>query len=853
MFNNIYAQSDDTEGFWNELEVNYGSISENHNLASGSDIRYIISKLNEKEADELACLINNKESLDADIDSKEYLIKQDINDIIFINAFVKRKKQSIDEFYQYKYNNADNIFLSSPLVETYHIYCDNREDLFQIKTLYEWNSKGTGYELKSDKKLSDWSSVDNLLTTEESEDEFTEYLYDKSKDNKKYKIVAYCRMDENNIIFMLYKLHKDSQQPDFDRSKRVKDIEKILFKIGKDNGTIHIKSKSNIDMLNIKKYFEEKLKCDFQILEEDVFNDYKEEEFKGIFSSLDIKKNPLLSKFQIDKIVFSESLLDKSPEMTLSLNKKDIWPAVVSAVNSHVISIESLSTIRTLNINYNNISRNIRSFRTEDGSIIFKLDDKALDKAVKEEIYNKFYLYFGIPLNRKINDKLNGGQANAVDLILRVSDKEKVSDINKSILESLEKNKIIECKKKKKYICSNEGCCEEISIPIEEFTKCPVCGEDSYTEREECETNIDKKEIIKIIKNIVKDGLKIDEVKESKIKIKNKELYFYRFEYNKIRYQIFITNSIINKNILKEIEKQLIPTIIIYYGIDNDSIKSILPNTMEAIQFGILYVNKDNSELVNKYLTDIINNLNHRRQVHVVSAATYANENLRTILNKEPNEIEGKYTDKDLENDTAAILKDLFYNSSKWGHENTGEAIPEGVIAIQYVEVDGVEFKEKKYAFSYDCKLTKKNEGYDLSKSEQRKARDYVTDINKTPQIKSFCSNKQLSGHLFIGNRFKESQIENMIKDFYEELPGTYTTKPVFIEIDSLLALHDWYRKNFENIKLNMSQFYEYLYKVLTNDNNRVTKKELEELYENVEAFFKSNLDIDKIKTNITK
>lgn len=851
MFNNLYSKSKDKEDIWNELEINCGSLTENNILSKGKDIEYIISKLEKEEISELAHLINNKKELEKETDCKDFLIQQDAKDIIFINAFVKRKKQAIDEFYSHKYNDADETYISGPLVKSYHIYTDKHEDLFQIKTLYEWNSKGTGFELKSNEKIKNWSIIDNILKDEKFEKEFTDYLYEKSKDNKKYKIAAYCQIDEKNIIFMIYKLHRDSQQVDFDKSKRVKDIEKILFKIEKDKELIHIKSKFKIDMLHIKSYFEDKLKCEFEMFEDEIYTEYDAENFKNTFCSLEIKNNPKLVNFQIDKIVFSESLLDKSPEIALSLPKKDIWPAVVSAVNSNIICIESLSSIKSLNINYNDSSRNIRSFSTEDGSVVFKLDDKSLDNNIKQEISDRFNTYFGIPLNRKINDKLNRGKANMVDLILRVKDKEKIEKSNYSLLENLVMDKLVEYKNKIKYRCNNTDCNKEIESPIEEFKKCTVCGNDSYYKSDESETIINEKLIIKLISTIIRFGLNLTEIKESNIKIKNKKIKLHRFEYNNNRYQIFITDTVINKNIFKEIEKQLIPTIIIYYGVDNSNIKSMTPNTMEGIQFGILYVNKDDKTLINKYLVDVIESLDKRKQNHISSAATYANDNLRMILNKKPEDINGKYTDDDLENDVAAMLKDIFYNSAKWGKEDIGEAIPEGVVAMHYIQSEGTEGIEKNYVFSYDCKMTEQNKGYDLGKNEKRKAQDYVNKINRTPQIKSYCSAKQLSAHLFIGNQFKSKQIEAMTKSFINDLPKTCTTKPMFIEVKILLKLHDWYRKNYEDLKLNMNQFYEYLYIAFTNDDNIMTDDVLDELFDNVKAYFKLKLDTEKLKKNI--
>ena len=85
-------------------------------------------------------------------------------------------------------------------------------------------------------------------------------------------------------------------------------------------------------------------------------------------------------------------------------------------------------------------------------------------------------------------------------------------------------------------------------------------------------------------------------------------------------------------------------------------------------------------------------------------------------------------------------------------------------------------------AFTFDCKLTNKDDGIDLGRSEQRKAIEYVNKFNRTNEIHRYCNNIELSPYLFISNKFKEIQLKNIIKYFEENIDFGTTTNPVFID-----------------------------------------------------------------------
>ncbi|MBB2483573.1 hypothetical protein H5P36_25915 [Bacillus sp. APMAM] len=215
--------------------------------------------------------------------------------------------------------------------------------------------------------------------------------------------------------------------------------------------------------------------------------------------------------------------------------------------------------------------------------------------------------------------------------------------------------------------------------------------------------------------------------------------------------------------------------------------------------------------------SELIKKLKQRFKSYVANAASIASESLNKIL-AEPVLIKTKkYSNKKFEDDIYAILKDLFPNSAKWGKEASGKALPEGIFAITHFQKGPTE-TEFKRVFSYDCKLNEDIEGYDLSRAEQRKAAEYVNKLNDNDIIINFSDKKELTGHIFISNNFKESQFENMQKYFYEHLEGESNAKPIFLPLDVLMKLHKLYRDNYEHLSNSRNIFSKHLISIFSKE-----------------------------------
>src|SRR5699024_11878299 len=96
------------------------------------------------------------------------------------------------------------------------------------------------------------------------------------------------------------------------------------------------------------------------------------------------------------------------------------------------------------------------------------------------------------------------------------------------------------------------------------------------------------------------------------------------------------------------------------------------------------------------------------------------------MKNNTENPRENKYDPSDLEDDVYTVIKDLFLNVQKRGHENIGQELPEGIFTLYYEQKKGRDPVTNKLALSYDCKLNMDLKGFNFSVSEKDKPIGYM-------------------------------------------------------------------------------------------------------------------------------
>ncbi|MFK4474787.1 hypothetical protein ABH897_004555 [Paenibacillus sp. RC73] len=842
-----------TETYWDELLVNHERILE---VYSEADKTMFTSNLSLTDMEVLQSIFKLP-----DFDDQRW--KQNLKEIpdflnfMYLKDFLRRKKKAVEEVFRYK--EPQHAFPSvSPMVKLIHLFYTNPSWLFEILVLHEWRTKASGDLYVADikfpdirKKLSSDLAYQTMLI---------DIMHKNSGHSSDYRVVAHSDVGEKHSIYLLYKLIKDSKKPGYDQNKRIKDRDQILFAVDIQNQTLEIKA-AKTDIRGVKQYFDEQFNTALRKMENDPFIEYNTDDIVQLFRDGIPVSNEEPEDFSIESITFSNSLLIKSPDVTLQLKGSDIWPSVNDAFRRGIIDLYSLKDIQKIGFCSEKHSKTIRSIVLEDGNVIFKLNDSSLTDPAKKRIKEKFLNKFGFPLDKPVKNKFDGGEAFKVDQIFRLANTNQLTNEHRSIFTELHSSQLIDLIDETIFYCShcsfNTSDGELVFEKVEEkgTLKCPECDEPiNQTTLQELSPN--KENIEKYVHHLIDEFVTQHEhcntPKLSKQKFRNNQFTFKRFIYNNRPYQVLVTDSLLTRKTLEWIERKLIPTIIVCYGIDKQTSDRYALETIEQVTFGDVYVHQEKSQFPN-LMVDYLNDLEKRIHHQVITAAMKATKNLSYIGGKTA-ELKDVYDEDMLEDEVFTIIKHLFPNSEKWGKEYTGHTVPEGIFAIQYKEDMRTMSFEVKHGFSYDCKFTLEKSGYKLGSSENRKGLHYINSLNRMIEISSYCSSREITSHIFVSNKFRDRQAQAMANFIRQEIAMGHLTKPVFINTKDLAYLYDQFIHNKNKIEKSPDVFYKQVAAIFSTDDVIITKEYIDEKLQDIEIAARgySILDTASITKKLT-
>jgi len=612
----------------------------------------------------------------------------------------------------------------------------------------------------------------------------------------------------------LYRLTSDAPRPDFVSAPRNREVSPALFLIDLDKRTVEIKALVT-EEYSIKKYLEQTLGATLSQVQTEVFTEYNKEVFINtiVKGSTTTAIGEPIEDFLIFKVKFRNSPLKNSPQVTLELADLDIWPSVEEAHSQGTINLTSLKDLESMHFKSAEGSRVIKSTILENGNVIFAMDDSNLDSLNKSAIEKKFMDKFGIPLYREIsNEHFKEGKVDKIDYLLTTAIIEKPSPYEKSIIATLKDQKILEENATQYYYCRNCKINYSYYKQEEVPNECSDCGDQQILTKSGSTYSANLDEIYKFTKSFFGNQIgwficRENEINLGSVKLKCMHLKDAQREEKNL--QIIFADKSIQKSILRYLNRLMKPTLLVLVGQQERMIDFNNYSCVESINFGNIYVCNEHSflSILNKRYEAL-----ERRTKAYITATANAAYNAITNLSEEIL-TEKVYTDKMFEDDVFAIIKDIFPNAEKWGKEMSGKEVPEGIFAISYK--DEKENKNYQKIFSYDCKLNSNGKGYDLNKSEQRKAVEYVNTLNQNDYIRAFSDERQLSGHIFISNHFRENNFETMRQHFYNHLDDKFDTKAVFLGVEVLCHLYDNFSRNNEKIQNSRIIFYKYLFNAL--------------------------------------
>ncbi|WP_404467328.1 hypothetical protein [Planococcus rifietoensis] len=821
--------------YWRELGISVDSIEDiaKNDSSLNSSLNLLLNRFKFQELVELASVYNidlKKETLKENAITKFRILHSlDKKEILLLNEFINRKKKAVNIIYKLK-GPKDKTFLF-PLAQAKSLYLISPKLLPELSTYFQWNEKGSGTLHSLSKNIS-FNELFKLTTSYRKT--FSDILYKKSHGNNRYKIHSYYALDKEELILNIYKQVNDSPRADFDKAIRNKEVSFILLKIDAKQSIVEIKGATKADEAIIVSYLEETFFVKASPVEPEVFKEYNSESVQKAFLTGEPVIENSITDFLVSKISLRTSLLKRSPKLSLELDNESIWPAVIHANERNILDVQSIKDIEHIIAQVQNKKRVIRSKLLPNGNIFFSFDDSRMSNEIKESFIEQFSNLFGIPLFQEIsNYKFREGRMDKIDYYMSLSNTTVLSNDDMLLFDQLISDKLLIERQSLSLICKScDGITEveNLDYDLEEYV-CECGHEDCYTRK-----NTSVEPNIKTVASLVKRKLSplfsslkySDKYKTSEVRINNEKhkfISYYNDETNEV-IQLFITNDHIRPAFIKRLSTMMIPTLIITVGMMEETIQTLRDQGIFLINFGRIHLSSETD--LNEHFNEIVKQIKLQSKTKISLAADHAYESLKHTL-CEPSKVPEFYDDKIFEDDVFALLKDIVPNGEKWGKEKSGKAFPEGIFAISAKNSKKNDFRR---VFSYDCKFTRDDKGYDLTRDETRKAFEYVKNLNENPYIEKYSDKEELTAHIFISNAFKETQKAKIRDYFYEYLDEDLNTKGIFLDVECLLYLHECYRNNVEYIHANRNLYYEKLILLFSKEN--ITNAEIDKIFKDI-------------------
>lgn len=822
--------------FWMWLGVRYDTINEYTPERVDLQITQSFKELTLVEMNELLDLVDQSrcDRVETGLTLLKALELESRKRLLLLLEFHNRRKRSITSYYLAKvHDGAKHVTVFNQLL---YLYQESPTHLVEIYTRGMWENRGTGDEYRFQGYSLTFKNAKAVIS-KSFEKRLGDKLYSKSGKRNNYRLLSYQLVDEERILVLFLKQVYDGPLQDFIQPVRNKGVQVLLFELNIVSNTVEMKPSTQFERDGIKESLEET----FGVLERNdprPFVEYDPSKVGAVMrGEADSVEEETLNEpqtgedeFIVYKVTFAESILHNSPELTLEQKDQDVWAAVRDAHEKECISFESLTDLKNLSVRTGKTKRTIRTRVHDNGNVYLTFDDSRLSPKQREVIEKNFEKRFGFPLFRLIaNDHFQFGRADKVDYIMGRSKRKE--DAPEDIYTELIENSFLCENKTIRVRCTNQGCSfnalQSIDNWIEECEICESPVEDYVESNLTIDIDTCRKGIYKAFEAIGSCGTW--HVRgESTLKIAGRNREFLVLETNEGRViQVHVTDDMVTKRVVDRIHRMMTPTILVFIGRQSKHLKSYNAECTVSMSFGDVYVRS--SEDLNKLVVSLIKTVGLREKNYIASAANKAYSKVYDVLNA-PNDVESSY-DKEFEQDAFALLKDLFYNTVKWGSEKSGKEFPEGLFTMSFAEKPGDKYKN--YAFSYDCKYHfawSKSKYYSINISEKRKAVTYVRKLNGSIHVPIFCEERQLTGHIFIGNAIK-SGTRQTLKDYFErELGRNNRTIPIVLPLDVLAYLHLRYRENYADIQRARNVFMRQLFETFTESTDAIAIKDIDEV-----------------------
>lgn len=807
---------DSTSTYWKELGVNIEFLNETKFQTLSTSFSNEIKKLKTSDLNELSnfLLDSNIKAASADDLIEKSLDENKKRTFLLIKEYTLRKKRSIEEYLEL--NMLDNQY-NSLLANVWNLYVSAPNRLFEINTYHHWRNRSsdTVYTFTKDFNISQVSKIANEKTFRVT---LENILYKKSGQANLYKVHSFSLLGNDQMIFHIYKQVNDKTVPDFVTPVRNREVKSIMFLIDCKKKTIEIRDYTKSEKNGLLDYLNgPEISLDCTEIKNEPFLEYQWEELKNAF--LGIKQtlnNNSKADFFISSISFKRSTIVNTPQIFFEVDNGDVLESVGEAHNKGIVDLRNLQDIKNLKIKIANTSRTIRTVALDTGDVVFTMDDGNLDKLTKENINSKFSEKFGIPLNQPIsNIYFDIGIEEKVDYLMGLNKEEKTDDVTKLKFEELIKNGLIERFLKVQWICQD---CHEVYS--EGTTECPEC-ENKLTKKSQQYVRVNetktKKEFASKLERYRQESVVWTKSTKSTVNIESESYEFINFinEDTDEMIRFLLTFTQLSNKVINRIQRIGTPTVIVYVAANSVNIDRYSNGCILTKNFGFFYMFQESK--FTKYMEELEVEFRKRAKLSIAQSAYKAYQQLKEF---HLNSIE--YNDKELEDDVYAVINDITLNNIKWGARFSGKVVPEGAFTLSY-KING---DEGRAVFTYDCKLSMREDGYDLNISEHRKAAQYLTIGSQSDFLKNYLSGREINAHIIVSNNVKISKIKSM----NDHLKGENIQTPAkLLNLEALIRLYELYLEHLKNINTKPNFFKKALIELLsTPENLEITVKDIE-------------------------
>lgn len=799
--------SNESSVYWNELGINIEFLNETKFKYIDDYFSNEIKKLKAVDIEELSNFFVGEK---VQINSAEDLIKNVTSEekkrlFLLLKEFTLRKKRSIKEFVE---QNLKNIEYSSQLAQIWLMYQNAPGQFFEIVTYHNWGSRSSDtvytYKTNALKKSIPRTTLLKIAKEKGFRDTLQDILHNKSGKAHTYKMYSYALVGENQIIFQLYKKVNDKTVPDFEKPVRNREVKSIMFLMDCQKKTLEIRDYNQGEKYGVLEYLSSNLQIECTEIKKDVFLGYNWKELKDSFLGKDTTEGEMNSEdaLNVSAITFKRSTLVQTPQVHFELEHGDVMSAVNQAHEKGVIDLRNLIDIKNIKLKVFGKSRTIRTVAMDNGDVIFTMDDGNLSQEIKESIEMKFKEKFGIPLEQPISNLyFDEGVETKTDYLMGLNTEEKFDDVTKIKFDELIQEGLLEYYSKEELTCKQ--CGEFFSESIEECPECEIKlrrQKRNYLKVNESKTRKDFElklkaylEKSKVWTKLSTGNVTIEDEKYECINLINEDTdEVMRF---------WLTFKQLPNKVINRIQRICTPTVIVYVAANNINIERYSYGCVLTKNFGFFYMFHE--EKFKNYMEELEMNFRQRAKLYTSQSAYKAYESLKGFIQNA-----AQYNDKVFEDDVYAIINDISLNNVKWGARFSGKIVPEGIFTLSY-KING---EEGRAVFSYDCKFSRRKEGYDLKIDEHRKAAQYLKIGSRSDFLTNYLGKEKIYTHIIISNNIKVEKIKAMNKHLQgEKIPPVAK----LLKADAFIRLYELYLEHFKDLHAKPNYFKKYVIELL--------------------------------------